>query len=232
MLSIVAHADDNAIGLGGIEAMLARSGCEITTVVITDQGGRKREELRANQRLGIGKTIFLPFVDGELDMDQVEPISHIMREKIIIPYAVNGTPIDAILSMGISLTGHHDHLIASLAAQKSFIETPSVKTLTNRYMSNAERDMWNRDYVTKYGERRYFVPIPSQEHIPAQELYTGSVSSIVVGAIQEHASQYDNDGFKHVRRREELGDMERYGVIWRDMIHQTDDILTQLSKAA
>ncbi len=84
-MSIHAHPDDQEFSVGGTLAKWARAGCEIISVVITsgDSGSndatkdgnykkelaelREKEQLAANAVLGIKGTIFLRYLDGELE---------------------------------------------------------------------------------------------------------------------------------------------------------------------
>jgi LmbE family N-acetylglucosaminyl deacetylase len=84
-MSIHAHPDDQEFTVAGTLAKWARAGCEIISVVITsgDSGSndpdkdaaykvrlaelREEEQRRANAVLGIKQTIFLRYLDGELE---------------------------------------------------------------------------------------------------------------------------------------------------------------------
>ena len=84
-MSIHAHPDDQEFSVGGTLAKWARAGCEIISVVITsgDTGSndpskdgtykpvlaelREKEQLAANDLLGVKETIFLRYPDGELE---------------------------------------------------------------------------------------------------------------------------------------------------------------------
>ena len=84
-MSIHAHPDDQEFTIGGTLAKWAKQGCEIIAVVITsgDSGSndpkydgsykpilaelREKEQLAANEVLGIKKTVFLRYADGELE---------------------------------------------------------------------------------------------------------------------------------------------------------------------
>lgn len=84
-MSIHAHPDDQEFSVGGTLAKWAKAGCEIISVVITsgDSGSnepkhdadykpvlaelREKEQLAANEILGVKKTVFLRYPDGELE---------------------------------------------------------------------------------------------------------------------------------------------------------------------
>jgi LmbE family N-acetylglucosaminyl deacetylase len=85
VMSIHAHPDDQEFSIGGTLAKWAKQGCEIISVIITsgDSGSndptkdadykpvlaelREKEQLAANSILGIQKTVFLRYPDGELE---------------------------------------------------------------------------------------------------------------------------------------------------------------------
>jgi LmbE family N-acetylglucosaminyl deacetylase len=85
VMSIHAHPDDQEFSVGGTLAKWAKQGCEIISVIITsgDSGSndpskdadykpvlaelREKEQLAANAILGIQKTVFLRYPDGELE---------------------------------------------------------------------------------------------------------------------------------------------------------------------
>jgi LmbE family N-acetylglucosaminyl deacetylase len=84
-MSIYAHPDDQEFSIGGTLAKWARAGCEIISVIITsgDSGSndpskdgnykkeladlREKEQLAANEVLGVRETVFLRYPDGELE---------------------------------------------------------------------------------------------------------------------------------------------------------------------
>src|SRR6266496_1364894 len=84
-MSIHAHPDDQEFSVGGTIAKWARAGCQIISVIITsgDSGSndpakdgshkqelaelREREQLAANEVLGVQQTFFLRYPDGELE---------------------------------------------------------------------------------------------------------------------------------------------------------------------
>ena len=85
VMSIHAHPDDQEFSVAGTLAKWAQAGCEIISVVITsgDSGSndpskdgsykpilaelREREQLAANDLLGVKETVFLHYPDGELE---------------------------------------------------------------------------------------------------------------------------------------------------------------------
>lgn len=93
VMSIHAHPDDQEFSVGGTLAKWARAGAEIISVVITsgdagsndpDKDGnykpvlaelREKEQLAANEVLGVQEAIFLRQADGEL-----EPTMELRRE--------------------------------------------------------------------------------------------------------------------------------------------------------
>ncbi len=120
LMCIMAHPDDESLGLGGILAKYADTGVETSLLTATrgekgwngpmneypgpEELGRIRtKELNeAAAILGIGEVIFLNYMDGELD--KVEPVEVIdkivtqlrrLRPQIVVtfdPYGVYGHP--------------------------------------------------------------------------------------------------------------------------------------------
>jgi LmbE family N-acetylglucosaminyl deacetylase len=81
VMVVVAHPDDAEFGAGGSVAKWAQEGKDITYVVATrgEKGSadenmtsaqlaemRQREQQAAAERLGVGRVVFLDYVDGEL----------------------------------------------------------------------------------------------------------------------------------------------------------------------
>ncbi len=120
LMCIMAHPDDESLGLGGILAKYADAGVETSLLTATrgekgwngpmneypgpeELGQIRTKELNeAAAILGIGEVIFLDYMDGELD--KVEPVEVIdkivthlrrLRPQIVVtfdPYGVYGHP--------------------------------------------------------------------------------------------------------------------------------------------
>ena len=96
------HPDDEAIGCGGLLALLARQGCKIRVVLVTDGGGagglpasaartRQQEFIAALGILGIDDWRMLGFVDGAVDADTqleatlLDTLADFMPDTVIMP---------------------------------------------------------------------------------------------------------------------------------------------------
>jgi len=132
-MTFQAHPDDQEFSVGGTLAKWAKAGCEIISVVITsgDSGSndpskdasykpilaelREKEQLAANQVLGIKETIFLRYPDGEL-----EPTIPLRKEltRLIRKYkpdtVLTGNPEGWFY--GNEYLNHPDHRAAAQAA--------------------------------------------------------------------------------------------------------------------
>jgi LmbE family N-acetylglucosaminyl deacetylase len=132
-MSIHAHPDDQDFTVAGTLAKWAKAGCEVVSVIVTsgDAGSndpskdpsykgqlaslRESEQQAANEILGIQKTVFLHYPDGEL-----VPSIELRREltRLIRQYqpeaVVTGDP--SALYYGNEYVNHPDHRAASEAA--------------------------------------------------------------------------------------------------------------------
>lgn len=132
-MSIHAHPDDQEFSIGGTLAKWARAGCEIVCVVITsgDSGSndpskgadyksvlaalREKEQLAANEVLGVKETVFMRKPDGEL-----EPTLALRKEltRLIRKYkpdvVLAGNP--EAWFYGNEYLNHADHRAAARAA--------------------------------------------------------------------------------------------------------------------
>lgn len=129
VLCIQPHPDDNEIGMGGTMAVLAKSGCELHALTITDgsQGNRDRsatpemtKEIRhketqaAGKHLGVSHFYFLEEPDGTLNdiVGLSEKIADVIRQAqpdvIFCP--------DPFLPY----EGHYDHIVTGRAVSNAF----------------------------------------------------------------------------------------------------------------
>ena len=82
VMVVTAHPDDSEFGAGGIVAKLAKQGCDVTYVIVTngDKGSgdrtmtperlakiREEEQRNAARALGVERVEFLGYPDGELE---------------------------------------------------------------------------------------------------------------------------------------------------------------------
>jgi LmbE family N-acetylglucosaminyl deacetylase len=132
-MSIHAHPDDQEFTVAGMLAKWAQAGCEIVSVIITSGDGgsndpahdasykptlarlRETEQSAANETLGVKKTIYLRYPDGEL-----EPTVALRKEitKLIRTYkpavVVTGDP--QAVFYGNGYINHPDHRAAAQLA--------------------------------------------------------------------------------------------------------------------
>lgn len=134
LMCVLAHPDDESLGLGGVLAKYAAEGVE-TYVVTATRGERGRfgnveprpapevvgevreAELRAAAReLGVREVSFLDYVDGELDRaDWVEAVTKIVRRlrrvrpEVVVTFGPDGG------------YGHPDHIAISQMATAAVV---------------------------------------------------------------------------------------------------------------
>ncbi len=132
-MSIHAHPDDQDFTVAGTLAKWAAAGCKIITVIITDGAAgsndpahaadykptlasiREKEQIAANETLGIQETIFMHQPDGEL-----EPTVALRKEvtKLIRQHkpdvVVTGDP--QAVFYGSGYINHPDHRAAAQLA--------------------------------------------------------------------------------------------------------------------
>jgi len=132
-MTIQAHPDDQEFSIGGTLAKWAEAGCEIVSVIITngdsgsndlDKDGdykpvlaelRKKEQLAANEILGIKETVFLHYPDGELEatIPLRKELTRLIR-KYKPDTVVTGNP--EAWFYGDDYINHPDHRAAAQAA--------------------------------------------------------------------------------------------------------------------
>ena len=142
LMAVLAHPDDESLGIGGILAKYAAEGIETALVTATrgERGwfgdelanpglealGQMREaELRAAAKvLGIRSVDFLNYIDGELDQaDPTEVIAkivgHLRRVKphVVVTFGPDGS------------YGHPDHIAISQFTTAAIIEAASPDAL-------------------------------------------------------------------------------------------------------
>lgn len=133
LLCIQPHPDDNEIGAGATIAKLAKNGCKITYLTVTDGSIgssdpnakpediariRKQEVEKAAECLGVSELVFLNFPDGsypsekELCKSIVEVVRRVAPEFIMVP--------DPFLPYEC----HPDHRHVGMAAAEAMIFSP------------------------------------------------------------------------------------------------------------
>ena len=176
LLAILAHPDDESLGVGSTLAKYTAEGVQVFLICATkgergwtgdekDNPGeaelgmiREKELLSATEILGIKQVYFLNYVDGDLDQadseDAVKKISSIIREtrpQVALSFGPDGA------------YGHPDHIAISqfstaacvLAADSSFVD--AKKLLPHRvskfyYFVNDKNIV--RDYTSVFGDIR------------------------------------------------------------------------------
>ena len=144
LLAVLAHPDDESLGMGGTLAKYASEGVETYLLMATrgergryglhkkspglDIVGRTRSEelMAASQKLGIGEVTFLDYIDGDLDQADPEEViakiaSHIRRiqPQVVVTFGPEGS------------YGHPDHIAIS-----QFTTAATIKAADPGFISN------------------------------------------------------------------------------------------------
>jgi len=198
VMSIHAHPDDQEFSVGGTLAKWAKAGCEIISVIITNgdsgsndldkDGGykpvlaelREKEQLAANEVLGIKETVFLHYPDGEL-----EPTIPLRKEltRLIRKYkpdtVVTGNP--EAWFYGDDYINHPDHRAAAQAAcMATFPSAGSRLMFADLLSAGYEPHDPNRLYVHGTDKADTWVDITD-------------TLDLKIKALQQHASQVPAD---------------------------------------
>ena len=146
LLAILAHPDDESLGMGGTLAKYATEGVETFLLMATrgergryglhkkspglDIVGRTRSQelLNASDKLGIGEVTFLDYIDGDLDQaDPEEIISRIAAEirriqpQVVVTFGPEGS------------YGHPDHIAISQFTTAATIKAADPSFFTADY---------------------------------------------------------------------------------------------------
>jgi LmbE family N-acetylglucosaminyl deacetylase len=193
-MSIHAHPDDQEFSVGGTLAKWARLGCQIISVIITsgDSGSndpakdgsykqelaelREREQLAANEVLGIQQTFFLRYPDGEL-----EPTLALRRDltRVIRQFkpdaVVTGNPEGWFY--GDEYVNHPDHRAAAQAACEAVFPSAGTRLIfTDLLAAGYEPHDVKRLYIHGTEKPNTWVDITE-------------TMDTKVRALQQHASQ-------------------------------------------
>lgn len=170
-MCILAHPDDESLGMGGTLAKYAAEGIE-TYLVTATRGERgwfgedkdypgldalgqiREEELRSACRaLGIREVHFLDYIDGDLDQAEGEKITgeiafHLrtLKPEVVVTFAPEGA------------YGHPDHIAISQFATASVVRAAfpdtvpenSIHSLPPHRVSKLYYMAWTRDKWTAY----------------------------------------------------------------------------------
>jgi LmbE family N-acetylglucosaminyl deacetylase len=231
VMSIHAHPDDQEFSVAGTLAKWAQAGCEIISVIITsgDSGSndpskdesykpvlaelREKEQLAANDLLGVKETVFLHYPDGEL-----EPTIELRKE---LTRLIRQFKPDTVLAgnpeawfYGDEYLNHPDHRAAAQAAcEAAFPSAGSRLMFADLLAAGYEPHDVKRLYVHGTEKSNTWVDITE-------------TMDLKIKALQQHASQIDPDEVGKWMREwadEEAKDKDmKYAESYRVMILKRD----------
>jgi len=198
VMSIHAHPDDQEFSVAGTLAKWAQAGCEIISVIITsgDSGSndpskdesykpvlaelREKEQLAANDLIGVKETVFLHYPDGEL-----EPTIALRKE---LTRLIRQFKPDSVLAgnpeawfYGDEYLNHPDHRAAAQAAcEAAFPSAGSRLMFADLLAAGYEPHDVKRLYVHGTDKSNTWVDITE-------------TMDLKITALQQHASQIDPD---------------------------------------
>lgn len=215
LMCMLAHPDDESIGIGGILAKYAREGVctHVLTATKGEKGRRARpsgtatpplgeireRELRAAARvLGVRDVRILGFRDGEVDREDPAPAIRAIAAHIraVRPDVVVTLPPDGV-------DGHPDHVAVSQFAAAAILRAadPAFDSggapphaVSKVYLIVWTLSTWNA-YRVGFGRTRTVVdgkerhPLPWPEWAVTTEVDTAACCGTVWEAVQCHASQ-------------------------------------------
>ncbi|NET38664.1 MAG: PIG-L family deacetylase, partial [Cyanothece sp. SIO1E1] len=216
LMAIVAHPDDESLGLGGTLAKYAAEGVEVSVLMATkgergrfgtaaqspglDVVGKTRAEelLRACQVLGVQHVRFLGYIDGDLDQ---APAEQIIEE---IALHIRDLQPQVVLSFGPEgAYGHPDHIAisqfttaailkAAMAEFEALNSKPhAVSKLYNVLWSKPLWEVYQAAFkemsMTVDGEKRLAFPYP--EWMITTQLNTEAFWETAWAAVQCHQTQ-------------------------------------------
>jgi LmbE family N-acetylglucosaminyl deacetylase len=197
-MSIHAHPDDQDFTVSGTLAKWAKAGCEIVSVMITsgdsgsndaDKGAdykpelarlRETEQLAANELLGIKRTVFLRYPDGELEPTLAlrKDLTRLIRQ--FKPEAVvTGNP--EAWFYGNEYVNHPDHRAAAQAACEAVFPSAGTRLIFP--------DLLAAGYEPHNVKRLY---IHGSEK-PDTWIDIGGTIELKIEALKKHASQVNAD---------------------------------------
>lgn len=198
VMSIHAHPDDQEFSVGGTLAKWAQAGCKIISVIITngDSGSndpskdgsykpilaelREKEQLAANDLLGVKETIFLRYPDGEL-----EPTLALRKE---LTRLIRQFKPDTVLTgnpegwfYGDEYLNHPDHRAAAQAAcEAAFPSAGSRLMFADLLSAGYEPHDVKRLYIHGTDKSNTWLDITE-------------TMDLKIKALQQHASQVTPD---------------------------------------
>jgi LmbE family N-acetylglucosaminyl deacetylase len=230
-MSIHAHPDDQEFSVAGTLAKWAQAGCEIISVIITsgDSGSndpakdgsykpvlaelREKEQLAANDLIGVKETVFLHYPDGEL-----EPTIELRKE---LTRLIRQFKPDTVLAgnpeawfYGDEYLNHPDHRAAARAAcEAAFPSAGSRLMFADLLSAGYEPHDVKRLYVHGTEKSNAWIDITE-------------TMDLKIKALQQHASQINPDEVGKWMREwaeEEAKDKDmKYAESYRVMILKRD----------
>jgi LmbE family N-acetylglucosaminyl deacetylase len=231
VMSIHAHPDDQEFSVAGTLAKWAQAGCEIISVIITsgDSGSndpakdgsykpvlaelREKEQLAANDLIGVKETVFLHYPDGEL-----EPTIELRKE---LTRLIRQFKPDTVLAgnpeawfYGDEYLNHPDHRAAAQAAcEAAFPSAGSRLMFADLLSAGYEPHDVKRLYVHGTEKSNAWIDITE-------------TMDLKIKALQQHASQINPDEVGKWMREwaeEEAKDKDmKYAESYRVMILKRD----------
>jgi len=231
VMSIHAHPDDQEFSVAGTLAKWAQAGCEIISVIITsgDSGSndpakdgsykpvlaelREKEQLAANDLIGVKETVFLHYPDGEL-----EPTIALRKE---LTRLIRQFKPDTVLAgnpeawfYGDEYLNHPDHRAAARAAcEAAFPSAGSRLMFADLLSAGYEPHDVKRLYVHGTEKSNAWIDITE-------------TMDLKIKALQQHASQINPDEVGKWMREwaeEEAKDKDmKYAESYRVMILKRD----------
>jgi LmbE family N-acetylglucosaminyl deacetylase len=227
VMSIHAHPDDQEFSVGGTLAKWAQAGCEIISVVVTsgDSGSndpskdasykpvlaalREKEQLAANDLLGVKETIFLRYPDGELQptMELRKELTRLIRQFKPDTVLV-GNPEGWFY--GDEYLNHPDHRAAAQAACEAVFPSAGSRLMfADLLQAGYEPHDVRRLYVHGTDKSNTWIDITD-------------TMDLKIKALQQHASQVNGEEVDKWMRdwaAEEAGDKGmKYAESYRVMI--------------
>ena len=193
-MSIQAHPDDQEFSIAGTLAKWARSGCEITSLILTsgDSGSnavdkdasykpelakiREAEQIAANKVLGVKNTVFLHYPDGELQptIDVRKAVTREIR-RFKPEVVICGDP--TMRFFGNNYMNHPDHRAAADVACDAVFPSSGTRLIFADLLEEGfEPHNVKRLYI--HGSEKRDVWVDTSETI-----------ELKIEALRKHASQ-------------------------------------------
>ena len=231
VMSIHAHPDDQEFSVAGTLAKWAQAGCEIISVIITsgDSGSndpskdgsykpilaelREKEQLAANDLLGVKETVFLHYPDGELEatLELRKELTRLVR-WFKPDTVLTGNP--EAWFYGDEYLNHPDHRAAAQAACEAVFPSAGSRLMfADLLPAGYEPHEVKRLYVHGTDKSNTWVDITETMDLKIQ-------------ALQQHVSQLNPDEVGKWMREwaeEEAKDKEmKYAESYKVMVLKKD----------